>query len=36
MKLNVECTLNPEAKKDEIDPTKLYNNAHGEAHSHFV
>ncbi|MCJ1310907.1 DNA-directed RNA polymerase core subunit rpc40 [Agyrium rufum] len=28
MKLQVECTSNKDAKKDEEDPTKLYNNAH--------
>lgn len=29
LKLQVECTKNPDAKKGETDPTKLYNNAHG-------
>lgn len=29
MGLDVECTHNPDAKKGETDPTKLYNNAHG-------
>ncbi|KAL1952581.1 hypothetical protein VTO42DRAFT_4718 [Malbranchea cinnamomea] len=28
MRLDVECTKNPNAKPDEDDPTKLYHNAH--------
>ncbi|KAI9821425.1 MAG: DNA-directed RNA polymerase core subunit rpc40 [Phylliscum demangeonii] len=28
MKLNVECTVNPDAKRGETDPTKLYHHAH--------
>ena len=28
LKLDVECTKNPNAKPDEDDPTKLYHNAH--------
>ncbi|KAI9806860.1 MAG: DNA-directed RNA polymerase core subunit rpc40 [Piccolia ochrophora] len=28
LKLDVECTKNPDARKDEKDPTKLYHNAH--------
>jgi DNA-directed RNA polymerase I and III subunit RPAC1 len=31
LKMNVECTLNTDAKKGEIDPQKLYHNPHGEA-----
>ena len=29
LKLQVECTKNPDVGKGETDPTKLYNNAHG-------
>ena len=29
LKLDAECTVNPDAKKGETDPKKLYNNAHG-------
>ncbi|KAI9770298.1 MAG: DNA-directed RNA polymerase core subunit rpc40 [Geoglossum simile] len=34
LKLQVECTRNPNAEKGETDPTKLYNNAHGNLELH--
>jgi RNA polymerase Rpb3/Rpb11 dimerisation domain len=34
LKLQVECTKNPNAEKGETDPTKLYNNAHGNMELH--
>jgi DNA-directed RNA polymerase I and III subunit RPAC1 len=34
--LDVECTKNPDARKGERDPTKLYHNAHGRVFFSFL
>lgn len=31
LSLHAECTRNPDAKKSETDPTKLYHDAHGRS-----